>query len=487
MPTKRTTSRKAEDPERSVQRGHDSQETAAAGHGDAGHPYGLAIEIPPEGSREDKITIQLPGSSRFYVNYFVVPAAMLAAVFTAYHLRQVFLLFVISFFFAYILNPLVIYIERLFKNKALSILSVYLVLFSLFLLLVVPAATNIISEISDLGVKMQRYSNTFKGIYKSAIDYVEKSDSTGMLSELKTLFLSQAPPLNGPEAPTAEAGLTQQPPQTVPQAHYETVRWPASDTSETIIKNDTSEITLSYISKIHKLLRNNPRVEAFIIGTFDVIKDYLTDISLAILYGLMSFTIALIHYALVPVLSFYFLEDFKNLWNGFCHKIPSPHRKKIVSIIEEIDQVLGMFLRGQLIVCLVVGTGFSFALFFIGVDFAFIIGPIAGIFNIIPYLGPMVALVPSIVIAILKWGLTDTMVLRAMLIALSILVIHLFDAFGMQPFIADKSFNMHPLTLMLLLFIGLKAYGILGMFLAIPIYGVGKVIYKEFRIIYDPS
>ena len=457
-----------------------------AGGETAGRPehleyHSISIDIPPADS--EKISIRLPSAAAYYMNYFVYPAIFMSLCFAAYYLRQVFMLFVLAFFFAYILNPLVIIVQKAFKNKALSILSVYAVLFSMFLLLVVPAMTNIISEVSNIGFKMQRYSETFKGIYGTVIESIERSDTSGVIKELKKYYHNAAGTNGTFEVETAAVSLNAKPAEKHNSGEY--TPWNSGETTENVLKSSTSEITLNYISKFQKLLKSNPQAEAFVINTFDIIKDYLIDISLSILYGLMSFTIALIHYALVPILSFYFLEDFKSLWNGFCLKIPSRYRNKIVSITTEVDEVLGAFLRGQLIVCLIVGTTISFALFFIGVDFAFIIGPIAGIFNIIPYLGPIVALIPSLVIALLKWGLTKAMLLRALLIMFSILSIHLIDAFGMQPYIADKSFNMHPLTLMLLLFIGLQLYGIIGMFLAIPLYGVGKVIHKEFKLVYE--
>jgi len=443
----------------------------------------FAIDIPQAVS--EKISIRLPVRASYYMNYFVYPAIFLSICYSVYYfnLFQVLMLFVLAFFFAYILNPLVNIVQKVFKNKALSILSVYAVLFSMFLLLIVPAMTNIISEVSNIGVKMQRYSETFRGIYATAIESLERSDTTGIIKEFKKYYGIPSRVGGTSEIETAAVLLNAREAARHEAAEY--TPWHAAGTNETLLRTGTSEVTLNYISKFQKLLKSNPQAESFVMNTFDIIKDYLLDLSLSILYGLMSFTLALIHYALVPILSFYFLEDFKSLWNEFCMKIPSHYRNKIVSVTAEVDEVLGAFLRGQLIVCLIVGTTISFSLFFIGVDFAFIIGPIAGIFNIIPYLGPIVALIPSLLIAILKWGLTKAMLLRVVLIMSSILAIHLIDAFGMQPYIADKSFNMHPLTLMLLLFIGLQLYGILGMFLAIPLYGVGKVIYKEFKLVYE--
>ncbi|HOD39211.1 MAG: pheromone autoinducer 2 transporter [bacterium ADurb.Bin243] len=439
------------------------------------------------GENSSIIVLALPSNFLYYIKRVLLPVLVMAGLVSVYYLSSILMLFVVSFFFAYVLNPLVLLVEKYLKNKTVSILSVYLVLFSLFLLLIIPAVTNIVSEISDLGNKMQRYSESFKGMYRNFIHSVQKSGTPIWLGEIEKYLSSFIEtPDNGiskdAALPETVNGVKRDDTVTVNGYEVNLVNY-SSSTGEVLIAN-TSEITLNYINKLNYFLKHSPKVEAFIMSVFEMLKDNLLNVSSAILIGLMNLTAILIHYALVPLLGYYFLADFKNLWAGFQNSIPDKFKNQTVRLVGQLDEVLGTFLRGQLVICLIVGTAFSFALFFIGVDFAFIIGPISGIFNIIYYLGPAMALVPSLIIALLKWGLTFKALYKMIFIITAILVIHIIDAFMFQPFIAEKSFSMHPLTLMLLLFIGFQLQGLLGMFIAIPLYGVGKVIYNNFKIVY---
>ena len=442
--------------------------------------------IKLSGENSHVIVLELPSNFIYYIKNFLIPLLMLAGIIALYYLSGIVFLFIISFVFAYILNPLVLMVEKFLKNKTLSILSVYLVLFALFMLLIVPAITNLASEVGDLGNKMQKYSESFKSIYRNFISSVQRSENS-WLKDVDKYFsefieMPEEPAANGAHTvPEASNGAKRE--ETVLVNGYEVNLLSQSATGEVVLAK-TSEITLNYLNKLNYFLKKSPKVEAFIMSFFETMKDNLVDVSTSILNWLSSLTAIFFHYALVPLLGYYFLADFKNLWAGFLHSIPSKFKHQTVRLVGEIDDVLGTFLRGQFVICLLVGTAFSFALFLLGVDFAFVIGPIAGMCNIIYYLGPAIALIPSLIIALLKWGLTFKAFYKMVLIIAVILAIHLLDAFKFQPFIAEKSFSMHPLTLMLLLFIGFQLQGLFGMFVAIPLYGVGKVIYNNFKIVY---
>lgn len=443
--------------------------------------------IKLSGENSHVIVLALPSNFIYYIKNFMIPLLVLAGIAALYFLRGIMFLFVISFFFAYILNPLVLMVEKFLKNKTLSILFVYLVLFALFMLLIVPAITNLASEVGDLGNKMQRYSESFKSIYRNFISSVQRSESS-WLKDIDKYFSDfietpEEPSANGAHTASDGANGARHDESAAAAGSHEVNLLSQAATGEVAVAK-TSEITLNYLNKLNYFLKKSPKVEAFIMSFFETMKDNLVDVSTSILNWLSSLTAILFHYALVPLLGYYFLADFKNLWAGFLNYIPSKFKHQTVRLVGEIDDVLGTFLRGQFVICLIVGTAFSFSLFLIGVDFAFVIGPIAGIFNIIYYLGPAIALIPSLIIALLKWGLTFKAFYKMFLIIAVILAIHLVDAFKFQPFIAEKSFSMHPLTLMLLLFIGFQLQGLFGMFVAIPLYGVGKVIYNNFKIVY---
>ena len=358
--------------------------------------------------------------------------------------------------------------------------------------LIIPAISNITSEISNLGNKMQKYSETFKGMYNNFSKYLTSWLNSPFLKEIEG-FLQNFIVLSGDGGlPSKEHGYH---PEINGGGRTDDIYTDADGYEINLLANypvtgevmlsSTSEISVRYITHLNYFLKNNPKkIEAFIMSFFETLKGNIADFSSYLLMGLMNLTAILFHYALVPLLGYYYLSDFKNLWLGFQNSIPVKFKKQTVKLVEQLDEVLGTFLRGQLVICLIVGTAFSIALYLIDVDFAVIIGSISGLFNIIYYLGPAMAMIPSVLIAVLKWGFTYKAFYKIIFIIMSILIIHLIDAFIFQPFIAEKSFKMHPLTLMFLLFIGFQFYGLIGMFIAIPLYGVGKVIYNSFKIVY---
>lgn len=429
----------------------------------------------PERSEPDFFRVILPAGIKIYVNWSIAIVAFLAA----FMLVDVLTPFVIAFFGAYILNPVVVYFERLLKSKAAAIIVVYILLFALFLILVIPLTTNIINEVGAIPDKMKTYGESFKKMYRNSMGAIEGFLSSEPVKNLLAFIDDDRDEKNGSAAaPAVQA--------------FETPAAPAPSDSKPVELNASELLNYRggtaearFLTTMKSLMKDNPKAESFVLTALEFVKDSIIATATAILMGLLNLLLALIHYAIVPVLSFYFLEDFKLLWDGFGSSLPARIRNRTVRMVTEIDMVLGTFLRGQLIICLIVGTLFSFALFFIGVDFAFIIGPISGVFNIIPYLGPVVALAPSMILALLKWGFTFLMVKKIILIFVLVILVHLIDAFVMQPMVAGKSFEIHALTLMALLLIGFKLYGLLGMFLAIPVYGVGKVVYRNFDFSYE--
>ena len=134
--------------------------------------------IKLSGEDSHVIVLALPTGAIYYIKNFVIPILALAGLVALYFLRGIAFLFVLSFVFAYIINPPVLAVEKYLKNKTLSILSVYLVLFALFMGLMIPAITTLSTEVADLGNKMQKYSETFKGMYRNLSQYVQRSEDT---------------------------------------------------------------------------------------------------------------------------------------------------------------------------------------------------------------------------------------------------------------------------------------------------------------------
>src|SRR5699024_7547792 len=179
--------------------------------------------------------------------------------------------------------------------------------------------------------------------------------------------------------------------------------------------------------------------------------------------------------AMIQILVFYFLKDFKMIKEFSKRHIPQRFHEKVRIIMQAIDESLGSYLRGQMLVSLFVGFC-SWLLFqLIGVPYALFLGILLGITNVIPYFGPFIGLVPSIMLAV---TVSKQMVLYVILI---VLVIQLIESNILSPFIMEKTVQIHPIAILFALLLGGELAGIVGMLVAVPVLTILNNTYLKFN------
>jgi len=178
-------------------------------------------------------------------------------------------------------------------------------------------------------------------------------------------------------------------------------------------------------------------------------------------------------YMVSPLIIYYFLCDSENMINKTLIVFPPESRNVIKKIIADIDKVLGRYILSQLILCGIITIATFFILIFMKIDFPLILSLINGIFNIIPYFGPIFGIIPIILVALLA---SPKIALYA---AVWLFALQQIEGSILSPKIIGDSISMHPLTVILLLMIGGSVGGILGMILAVPLGVVIKVIYED--------
>lgn len=179
------------------------------------------------------------------------------------------------------------------------------------------------------------------------------------------------------------------------------------------------------------------------------------------------------------VISFYFLKDYE-FFKRMYKKIMLLFFKKekfhsINNTIQEINQVVSKFIRGQFLDALIVGLLSSIGLAFIGLDFAFIIGFTAGIANIIPYVGPVVGCIPAIIV-----GAFSPNPMVAVWAVLVFFIVQQLDGAVISPKIVGDSTGLHPVFVIMAIIIGGSFGGILGMLLSVPIMGIIKLFFSKY-------
>ena len=201
---------------------------------------------------------------------------------------------------------------------------------------------------------------------------------------------------------------------------------------------------------------------------------------------LLSLTRGLFHVALImilgPILAFYLLVDLPKIRRGLQAFIPARRRPEIVSMLQDLGRALGGFFRGQLLVALFVGIASSVGLYIVGLPYWALIGMIAGLFNLIPLVGPFIGAVPALFIAfttttsgegLLKLDPGWPMALGA---GIALLIVQQIDNHIMSPNIVARTVRLHPVTVMLGLLAGGTILGVWGMLLAVPTVAAVKIL-----------
>ena len=175
-----------------------------------------------------------------------------------------------------------------------------------------------------------------------------------------------------------------------------------------------------------------------------------------------------------PIFAFYMLRDHKAMRENVLRYIPAAQRGDALYILQEINAALNGFLRGQLLVCLFVGLFTYGGLYLLGIPYALFIGFIAGLFDIIPYFGPVLGFLPAAALALAKSPLTVFWVL-----VLFVAANQIENAIISPKLIGDRV-GLHPLVVIFAVFVGADLMGILGMLLAIPVAAIIRVLLAFF-------
>lgn len=179
----------------------------------------------------------------------------------------------------------------------------------------------------------------------------------------------------------------------------------------------------------------------------------------------------LVTLTIVPFVTYFILADGPGSFTSLIERIPNRYFEMTLNVVEKIRRQLVRYLKGWLLDSMIVGLLSMLGLTILGVQYSIIIGLLAGIANLVPYLGPVVGACLAILVSLTQVG-NFGMVLPIILMTL---VIRMIDDFVVQPLCFSRSINMHPLTVILLLLLGHEILGIGGMLLAIPLATIVKV------------
>lgn len=194
-----------------------------------------------------------------------------------------------------------------------------------------------------------------------------------------------------------------------------------------------------------------------------------------IVSGSFAFVDALALSILAPVTAFHALRDWKALTKTVDQLIPRHHYMVVRQQMAEIDRTLSGFVRGQAIVCLILGAVYSIGLAMNGLKYGATVGIIAGVLTIVPYVGTIFGWVTSVLLACVQF---DGDPLRIGGVIAVFAIGHFFEAYILTPRFVGGRVGLHPIWILFALISGVKLMGFVGVLIAVPTAAVLGVLVR---------
>lgn len=178
---------------------------------------------------------------------------------------------------------------------------------------------------------------------------------------------------------------------------------------------------------------------------------------------------------LIILLSIYLMIDYRRVNENMLRSFPIPWQGHIQEFAQLLNVAVGGYMRGQLIVAMFIGVFVWIGLSILGIPSAAAIGFLAGAFNIIPYLGPVMGALPAILLALPDGGWTKALWVVAVFFAANQI-----ESTFLSPYVLSKNTDLHPITVLLAILIGASLFGFVGALLSVPLVALVKLMMEKY-------
>jgi predicted PurR-regulated permease PerM len=211
-------------------------------------------------------------------------------------------------------------------------------------------------------------------------------------------------------------------------------------------------------------------------GIITQVVQYATQSSMSLISTLGSM-------AMVPVVAFYLLRDFDLLTGKIRALLPRNIQPLVVAWARESDSVLAAFVRGQLLVMLSLGIIYALGLSVVGLNYALLIGLLAGLASIVPYLGFVLGIAAAMLVAVFQFDSAWPLVAVGVVFAVGQMV----ESFLLTPLLVGDRIGLHPVAVIFAILAGGQLFGFLGILLALPVAAVIMVLLRHLHASYINS
>jgi predicted PurR-regulated permease PerM len=192
------------------------------------------------------------------------------------------------------------------------------------------------------------------------------------------------------------------------------------------------------------------------------------------LSGVSNAVTLVIGLAIVPFMLFYILKDGHGSLNGFYSALSPQNKRHARNVVSIIHNVIGAYIRAQLFSAVLVGVSVFIGLFLLGVKFAALLGLIAGLFGLVPIIGPLLGAIPGLLVALAT--ARDDLIWVVILY----LVVQFVESNIISPRIQSRAVNIHPALILVILVIASETAGLWGVIIGVPLTAAARDVFKYF-------
>ena len=366
----------------------------------------------------------------------------------------------IGFVIAYILNPLVVGLNKVRVPRAIAVILVYLMLLAVLVLGSV-LITQVVTDISrfarfipdaleNITMLLGQAARWFSGLSENVPDFIANRFGSGEVS-------------GGADTGGVGLDLT----EGVGQGGAQAVGDPDNDIAQRVeeaVQDLLTQAATSLEAGIQELVSNSGNILLSGGGTF--------------ISGVTTVFSTTFQIFLILLAGAYFLYDFPRITANFRRYVPLRYRPFYSGIAQKVDRTVGGYLRGQLIVMLSIGILLWIGLELVGVPSALAISFLAAIFNIIPYLGPIIGVIPAVLLSFTTAAPLTTAILSVVVF----IAANQIEGNFLSPLILSKSTNLHPVTVFIAIIAGFGLFGLVGGLLAVPTVALAKVLIESYLL-----
>lgn len=196
---------------------------------------------------------------------------------------------------------------------------------------------------------------------------------------------------------------------------------------------------------------------------FDIFSNFVTNAT-----GILSSMATIVVTA--PFVLFYLLKDAAKFRSYVINHLPKYTKKEVDNTLTEIDEKVGSYISGQMLVSLCIGVLLFIGYNIIGLEYAISLATLAAVLSVVPYLGPALAILPAVLVALAtSW----IMVVKIIVVWA---IVQFLEGNFISPNIMGHSLKIHPLTVIFVIMIATSTFGVVGAIVGIPAYAILKVL-----------